>query len=359
MAGQEVTLFSAFSPDGTTWSLPLRERDLAAFYHLKDIFLVKVETNSVILPTPATAANAAAPAVALTPAAVIIVPTRASSGSHGADADTSLVFEIPEGEEHLIVMGTPLPREPSEDKDDEEYEVVPAGMEDKEEDRGTQQQWEWGKLGQLWASSGGAYVSESLTTMVRAVCATVRNPFTGAYSSREILQIRLIHRLYFTHILHIQHHQHQHRHDGQSSLSHTPTTSSPPSSSSPSSRELPLWLRVSQDYLRPFTATSQRNFSLDRWRPSVSPGPLSSFIVDSLALLCAYQTERAGRATGAGSLDDPVNLCLEELKEWLITLSRVLPTRPTLSQLGDRIAYLEELGSSGLHTLTHICLPII
>lgn len=91
------------------------------------------------------------------------------------------------------------------------------------------------------------------------------------------------------------------------------------------------------------------NFVASEVKKSLNQGPLREYAENIIIKICAYQKERFQRRVGAGSLDDPINLLLEEFKSWTVhTLSAFSCQIDLQQQVQTRMNYLKMVEKSEL-----------
>ncbi|KNC56204.1 uncharacterized protein AMSG_11453 [Thecamonas trahens ATCC 50062] len=104
-----------------------------------------------------------------------------------------------------------------------------------------------------------------------------------------------------------------------------------------------------------------QDYRFAEWSHKIGAGFLAGVARSLVKKVCEYQAERAGRyfgITGCGYVDDPTNLVLRELKDWLVVLSSCDKTERTRLDIDARCAFLDELidnnvfQSSGRSTTT-------
>lgn len=89
------------------------------------------------------------------------------------------------------------------------------------------------------------------------------------------------------------------------------------------------------------------HFEATDMNKQLNQGPLRVCAGNIVIKICVYQQERHSRSIGAGSLDDPINLLLEEVKHWAIhTLSAFSYGDDLKRQVNCRIDYLKMLEKS-------------
>ena len=112
-----------------------------------------------------------------------------------------------------------------------------------------------------------------------------------------------------------------------------------------------------------------RSFHIRAWQHRVGDGPLRGLSLEILGVVCSYQVERHTRIAGSGYPDDPTNLLLAELKEWVVDSLSVagVDDGPALDELRSRIKYVRDLinadifpvgKSSSLHLVTVLSLVL-
>lgn len=118
--------------------------------------------------------------------------------------------------------------------------------------------------------------------------------------------------------------------------------------------ELPAILKVEQHerwlgkQLQGVNPARESNFDASKMLEKMGSGPLRLHAEKILNIICPYQKERNGRLIGSGSLADPTNLLLEELKDWLFNRLSTSSCRDLKEEIVRRIAYLKNLEESDL-----------
>lgn len=72
----------------------------------------------------------------------------------------------------------------------------------------------------------------------------------------------------------------------------------------------------------PALSFTTESFKPHIWLSGSAGQSASTHLQDAITAICTYQTSRWQRMVGAGNLKDPTNLVCEELKQWLINVSR-------------------------------------
>lgn len=140
----------------------------------------------------------------------------------------------------------------------------------------------------------------------------MRDPLTGNYTEIEQTQMLKIQQLYRYHI----------------------------------NDELPATLRMNEGFTRPVTKVTIENFAKQFWEGKLGAGVLQGKAGDLLYRICDYQSRRISFALAGGEsyCDDPTNLCLENLKTWLVVfLSNAACNEATIDEVRRRVGYLRAL----------------
>jgi len=90
--------------------------------------------------------------------------------------------------------------------------------------------------------------------------------------------------------------------------------------------QFPIEFMYDEQKKEPSYNPQRANFQKSFWLEKLGKGPLKHFSDQILGLVCAFQLRRQERSNPfkSGYFNDPVNLCCEELKGWLVnTLSKV------------------------------------
>lgn len=108
--------------------------------------------------------------------------------------------------------------------------------------------------------------------------------------------------------------------------------------------QLPVILRMKPD----FSAPEQNIISIDSTTHSwmgkeFATGLITDKVRGIIAKICNYQQERNSRQFGGGFANDPTNLVCEEIKEWLVTICRAIPSPEFLEKIDKRILYVDRL----------------
>ena len=158
-------------------------------------------------------------------------------------------------------------------------------------------------------------VSKTSAALVASVYSAVRNPFSSAYTAREMEQAEGVRRVY------------------------ADVLGDPPS-----------MLGVSAGGIPGFAGVGERDLLRSSYLRRMGNSRLRMPAEELVSLACAYESERRSRLTGGGYADDPTHAVLAEIKAWARdVLSRMDVDDPSsLDDVGSRIRYLTALLHSGL-----------